>query len=178
MTTEPTMTADLIDGMLCCLHCGQRAGTTDNGDGTGYLVHDRTGRVECEPAYMQTDIDYMTQRRRCAECGGFVAEGDNGEPVHVDTHLAQCPTRPASTWERIGPLDSDSDYLDLAAALLYLPGDERARAWPDPQTLGRIRSRLRGMADEISQRTVPPHAAAFEVTSGRDLHSFDPAAWS
>jgi hypothetical protein len=37
--------------------------------------------------------------------------------------------------------------LRTAANLLYDHGDHRATPWPDPVTLGIIRSRLRGLAD-------------------------------
>ena len=44
---------------------------------------------------------------------------------------------------------TDSALVALAADLLYDAGDPRATPWPDPATLGRIRSHLRGLADHL-----------------------------
>lgn len=47
------------------------------------------------------------------------------------------------------PLDAEERaLLNAAADLLYLPDDPRAKPWPDVFTLGRMRSRLRGLADD------------------------------
>jgi hypothetical protein len=43
--------------------------------------------------------------------------------------------------------DSDADLLRLTADLLYDRDDPRAMPWPEAAVLGRIRSRLRGLAD-------------------------------
>jgi hypothetical protein len=40
----------------------------------------------------------------------------------------------------------DAALLHLAADLLYDAGDPRSTPWPDPATLGRLRSRLRNVA--------------------------------
>lgn len=43
--------------------------------------------------------------------------------------------------------DDEVHALRTAADLLYPPADPRAMPWPDPATLGRIRSQLRSLAD-------------------------------
>ncbi|WP_200213371.1 hypothetical protein [Micromonospora coerulea] len=45
---------------------------------------------------------------------------------------------------------SDSELIERAADLLYEAADPRATPWPDPMTLGRLRSRLRGLADHLA----------------------------
>lgn len=52
------------------------------------------------------------------------------------------------------PLDTEERaLLNAVADLLYLPDDPRAKPWPDAFTLGRMRSRLRGLADDPTGAT-------------------------
>jgi hypothetical protein len=44
----------------------------------------------------------------------------------------------------------DAELLNRVASLLYETGDPRAVAWPDAQTLGKLRHDLRTLADAIS----------------------------
>jgi hypothetical protein len=127
---------------------------------------------------METEIDYMTQRHRCVECGGWAVEDGNGEAVHEVGGAPECRLGPAATWDTIGGLDDDSDYLDFAAALLYPLDDPRARTWPDPQTVGRVRSRLRSLADHLREefeREERERITRTEREAERNLHSFNPA---
>lgn len=47
------------------------------------------------------------------------------------------------------PLADEAALLRTAADLLYPQDAPRAVAWPTPQVLGLIRSRLRGLADHF-----------------------------
>jgi hypothetical protein len=45
----------------------------------------------------------------------------------------------------------DAGLVRAAADLLYPPGDPRAGQWPSAQVLGRMRTRLRSLADWLDQ---------------------------
>jgi hypothetical protein len=47
--------------------------------------------------------------------------------------------------------DNDAEVVRFASNLLYEPDDPRATAWPAPADLGRLRSWLRGLADELEE---------------------------
>lgn len=47
--------------------------------------------------------------------------------------------------------DDEAELITMAADLLYPSDDPRHTTWPDPQVLGLIRSRLRGIADWLGQ---------------------------
>jgi len=47
----------------------------------------------------------------------------------------------------------DAELLRRAASLLYDSGDTRRDAWPDEQTLGKLRHDLRSLADLIDNDT-------------------------
>jgi hypothetical protein len=59
-------------------------------------------------------------------------------------------TQPATNAPAAAPADDDATLLHRVADLLYDVTDPRSTPWPDPATLGRLRSRLRGIADDIA----------------------------
>lgn len=46
--------------------------------------------------------------------------------------------------------DCECAAAHRAADLLYPPADPRGQPWPDPVTLGQIRTRLRALADDCA----------------------------
>jgi hypothetical protein len=70
---------------------------------------------------------------------------------HAQALLREYNARTATT-ETAQRADDAADVRQ-AADLLYDTTDPRASPWPDPQTLGRLRSHLRNLADWLDAET-------------------------